>query len=78
MPGVLGFVKSFVPVLIKPEKTLWECLVLNSNPNSDGVDDYGFAPDKVAEYRKKMLAAPVKDGKTVLEGFIDQHKEGRR
>ena len=30
---------------------------MNSDPDSDGEDDYAFDPDKVAEYRKKMLAA---------------------
>ncbi|MBM6911590.1 immunity protein Imm33 domain-containing protein [Oscillibacter valericigenes] len=68
--------EGFVPVLIKADdETLWECLILNSDPDSDGGDDYTFDPDKVAEYRKKMLSAPVKDGKTVLGQLIGQRKE---
>ncbi|WP_274952505.1 immunity protein Imm33 domain-containing protein [Angelakisella massiliensis] len=68
--------EGFVPVLIRADdETLWECLVMNSDPDSDGEDDYAFDPDKVAEYRKKMLSAPVKDGKAVLEELIDQRKE---
>lgn len=68
--------EGFVPVLIKADdETLWECLILNSDPDSDGGDDYTFDPDKVAEYRKKMLSALVKDGKAVLEELIGQRKE---
>ena len=53
-----------MPVLMKADdEILWECLILNSDPDSDGEDDYAFDPDKVAEYRKKMLAAPLKDEK---------------
>ena len=64
-----------MPVLIKADdETLWECLIMNSDPDSDGEDDYAFDPDKVAEYRKKMLAAPVKNGKAVLEELIGQRK----
>ena len=68
--------EGFVPVLIRADdETLWECLMMNSDPDSDGGDDYAFDPDKVAEYRKKMLSAPVKDGKAVLEELIGQRKE---
>ena len=68
--------EGFVPVLIKADdETLLECLILNSDPDSDGGDDYTFDPDKVAEYRKKMLSAPVKDGKAVLEELTGQRKE---
>lgn len=68
--------EGFVPVLIKADdEILWECLIMNSDPDSDGEDDYTFAPDKVAEYRKKMLSAPIKDGKAVLEELTGQRKE---
>ncbi len=68
--------EGFVPVLIRADdETLWECLMMNSDPDSDGGDNYTFDPDKVAEYRKKMLSAPVKDGKAVLEKLIGQRKE---
>mgnify|MGYP000402851742 CR=1 FL=1 len=51
--------EGFVPVLIRAnDETLWECLIMNSDPDSDGGDDYAFDPDKVAEYRKKMLSTP--------------------
>ncbi len=68
--------EGFVPVLIRADdETLWECLIMNSDPDSDGKDDYAFDPDKVAEYRKKMLSAPAKDGKAVLEELTGQRKE---
>ena len=70
-----GVKEGFVPVLLRADdETLWECLILNSDPDSDGEDDYAFDPDKVAEYRKKMLSAPNKDGRAVLEELIGQRK----
>lgn len=37
-------------MLIKADdETLWECLIMNSDPDSDGEDDYAFDPDKVAD-----------------------------
>ena len=36
-----------MPVLIKAEdETLLECLVMNSDPDSDGADCYEFDPSK--------------------------------
>ena len=67
--------EGFVPILMKADdEILWECLMLNSDPDSEGREDDAFDPDRVAEYRKKMLAAPVKDGKAVLEEMIGQRK----
>lgn len=71
----LGVREGFIPLLVKVDETLWECLVLNTDPENDGADDYAFQPEKVAKYREKMLAAPVKDGKAVLEELIGQRKE---
>ena len=68
--------EGFVPVLIKADdEILWECLIMNSDPGSDGEDDYAFDPDKVVEYRKKMLTSFLKDGKMVLEEMIGRRKE---
>ena len=66
---------GYIPVLVKVDEILWECLIMNSDPDSDGEDNYAFDPDKVAEYRKQMLAAPLKDGKAVLEEMIGLRKE---
>ena len=70
----LGVREGFVPVLVKADETLWECLVMNSDPDSDGDDGYGFNPEKVAEYRKNMLSAPVMDGKAVLEKLTGERR----
>ena len=71
-----GVKEGFVPVLLRADdETLWECLILNSDPDSDGEDNYAFDPGKVAEYREKTLAAPLQDGKAVLEGLVGQRKE---
>ena len=67
--------EGFVPVLIKADdETLLECLVMNADPKNDA-DIYEFDLKTVTEYRKKMLSAPVKDGKAVLEELTDQRKE---
>ena len=67
--------EGFVPVLIKADdETLLECLVMNADPKNDA-DIYEFDLKAVTEYRKKMLSAPIKDGKAVLEELIGQRKE---
>ena len=67
--------EGFVPVLIKADdETLLECLVMNADPEHDA-DIYEFDLKTITEYRKKMLAAPSLDGKTVLEEQIAQRRE---
>ena len=67
--------EGFVPVLIKADdETLLECLVMNADPENDA-DIYEFDLKTVTEYRKKMLSAPIKDGKAVLEKLTGQRKE---
>lgn len=69
-----GIKKGFVPVLIRADdETLLECLVMNSEPEND--DCYEFDMKAVEEYRKKLLAAPVKDAKAVLKEIVGQRKE---
>ena len=71
----LGVREGFVPVLIKADdETLLECLVMNADPENDA-DIYEFDLKTVTEYRKKVLSAPVKDGKAVLEELTGQRKE---
>ena len=71
----LGVREGFVPVLIKADdETLLECLVMNADPEHDA-DFYEFDLKTVEEYRKKMLSAPIKDGKAVLEELTGQRKE---
>ena len=69
-----GAHEGFTPVLIRPDETLLECLVMNADPKNDA-DCYEFDLKDVAEYRKKMLTAPAKDGKTVLEELTGQRQE---
>ena len=70
----LGVREDFIPVLIKPDETLLECLVMNADPENDA-DCYEFDLKTVEEYRKKMLSAPIKDGKAILEELTGQRKE---
>lgn len=70
----LGVREGFIPVLIKADETLLECLVMNADPENEA-DCYEFDLKTVAEYRKKMLAAPMKDGKAILDELTGQRKE---
>ena len=73
-----GMKEGFIPVLIAEDETLWETLILNSDSENDGAEDYRFTPGKVAEYRKRMLEMPVKNGSDVLDRLIsDRHAEAR-
>ena len=66
---------GFVPILIRADdETLLECLVMNADPEHDA-DCYEFDRNAVKKYRKKMIEAPAKDGKDVLEELIGQRKE---
>ena len=71
----LGVREGFVPVLIQAnDETLLECLVMNADPEHDA-DFYEFDLKTVTEYRKKILSAPIKDGKAILEELTGQRKE---
>ena len=71
----LGVREGFVPVLIQADdETLLECLVMNADPEHDA-DFYEFDLKTVTEYRKKVLSAPIKDGKAILEELTGQRKE---
>jgi len=66
--------EGYIPVLIKPDETLLECLVMNADPENEA-DCYEFDLKNVMEYRKKMLALPIKDGTELLHEFINQRRE---
>ena len=70
----LGVREGYVPVLVSVDDILWECLVLNSDPDSDGEADYTFDPEKVAQYRRNILAAPTTDGRCVLDSMVGQRR----
>lgn len=65
--------EGYIPMLMKPDETLLECLVMNSDPENDA-DCYEFDLKTIAEYRKGMLSASPKDGKEVLEKYIEVRK----
>lgn len=67
--------KNYVPMLIKVDETLWECLIMNSDSDSEGANDYEFNYNKVDEYRKEMLATTIEDGKKLLDKFLNQRRE---
>lgn len=66
--------EGFVPMLIAVDETLWECLMLNSDPAHEGDDDHAFDPDAVAAYRQSQLAAPLPDGRMVLEDGMAERR----
>lgn len=66
--------EGFVPMLIAVDETLWECLMLNSDPAHEGDDDHAFDPDAVAAYRQSQLAAPLPDGRMVLEDGLAERR----
>ncbi len=70
----LGVREGYVPVLVSVDDILWECLVLNSDPDSDGKADYTFDPEKVAQYRRNILAAPTTDGRCILDSMVGQRR----
>lgn len=69
-----GTREGVVPVLIKVDKILWECLVMNSDPASES-DEYRFDPEAVAAYREQTLAAPMMNGKEILADMIRLRQE---
>ena len=65
---------GFVPVLIKVDEILWECLVMNSDPGSE-TSEYEFNPDLVAMYRQQALDAPMMNGKEILADMVRLRRE---
>ena len=67
--------EGFVPMLIAVDETLWECLILNSDPDNDFGNDCEFNTKAVADYRQQQLSQPVSDGKPILNELIGCRKE---
>lgn len=65
--------KGYIPMLIKPDETLLECFVMNSDPKNDA-DYYEFNQNTVEKYRKEKFSIDLKDGKEVLEKYIKVRK----
>ncbi len=70
----LGVREGYIPVLVKVDEILWECLILNSDPESDGSEDHSFDREKVEEYRESILSAPTGDGRKVLDSMVGQRR----
>lgn len=70
-----GQSEGYIPVLVTVDDTLWECLIMNSDPDSDGADGFSFDPIRVSQYRQAILARPVEDGKAVLDQLIVERRE---
>ena len=66
--------KGSTPVVVVDE-TLWECLILNSDPDNDGSDNYGFDREKVLAYRSAMLKESLPDPKELLADLISSRME---
>ena len=69
-----GVREGFVPVLVKVDKMLLECLILNADPDSAGAADYAFDSQKVAAYRKDMLEQNLEDGEALLSVWVVERK----
>lgn len=70
-----GAREGFVPVLVRVDEILWQCLVMNADPDSRSADGRAFDPKAVARYRRETLAAPVGDGKAMLAQRLGQLKK---
>lgn len=62
-------------MLVVVDETLWECLLMNADPDSKDAKEFAFAPDHVARYRQEVLTRPEQDGQAVLHRLLRQRKE---
>ena len=52
--------EGFVPVLIKADdEILWECLIMNSDPDSDGEDDYALIRTRLPHTERSCSPPPL-------------------
>ena len=71
----LGVREGFIPVLVNVDEGLWENIIGNSDPDSESSDDYTFNREKVNEFRRRLLEAPVMDGKSILDKLTGQDND---
>ena len=67
---------GIVPVIIVPSDTLWEALTMNAEAEKGAFEDYDFDANAVAQYREKMLAQSIGDGKAILTELLPMRFEG--
>ena len=69
---------GYVPVLIVPSDTLWEILTMNAEAEKGAFEDHDFDAEAVVQYREKMLAQSIGDGKAVLTERLGERFEQNR
>lgn len=67
----LGVREGYIPVLVAVDDTLFECLVMNSDPDCE--DDY--RKSAVERYRNEQLANTIGDGRAILAKYVDTRRE---
>ncbi len=70
-----GVRDGYIPVLVRVDETLWECLLMNSDPESEGAEEYAFSTGRVKACRQAVLRKPVKDGGAVLAELAGRRRE---
>lgn len=65
---------GFVPVLAKVERTLWQTLVWNACRTLPDEGCLEFDPRRVEAYRRAALAAPLRDGRALLDERIGRRR----
>lgn len=70
--------EGLVPMLIAVDETLWECLIMNSDPKNDGAKGYRFDPMAVAAYRKKLLSQSLPDADEMFSKLIGICRQNAR
>lgn len=69
-----GRKEGFCPILVTVDETLWECLLMNSDPESE-LSEEALRHDIIDAYRKKMLEFTLPDGGQCVDGMISERKE---
>lgn len=65
-----GKEEGFTPVLLVPDETLMECLLMNSVPESQQQSGWKFDSHKVKAYRESMVHARLFDGKVCYDEIL--------
>lgn len=59
---------GFLPVLVKVDETLWDCLCANASGPEDG------DPEAARAWRQRLLASELPDGEAYLRGTITRRR----
>ncbi len=69
-----GESEGYVPVLVPVDDSLWECIIINSDPESDGKEGYAFEQRKVASYRHEMCAQGMENAEAQLAELLQSKR----